>query len=162
MCIPKATAQPWPARQISRNGVLDAKHDQPWLRNDFRHPDLRKWAREHWADLVWAALTLGPAWIDAGRPSGQRRLGIFENWAAVIGGILDVADIPGFLANLRQCYAASDFDGAAWQVFLGRWWDRFRTGSVGVADLFDIALPIEPTLDLGDKGNEPSERGSAG
>jgi hypothetical protein len=136
---------------------LDAEHDQPWLRDDFRHPDLRGWVSEHRAELVCAALVLGRAWIDAGRPSGQQRLGMFETWAAVLGGILDVAGIPGFLGNLRQFYAASDFERATWQAFLAAWWVRFGSGSVGVADLFDLALASEPSLELGDKG-ERSQR----
>jgi putative DNA primase/helicase len=103
--------------------------------------------REHRADLVWAALTLGRAWLDAGRPAGRKRLGMFENWVAVIGGILDVAGIAGFLGNLRQFYATSDFERADWQAFMGAWWGRFRSESVGVVDLFDIALASEPALD---------------
>jgi hypothetical protein len=148
------------SNEVARRTVpirLDAQHDQPWLRDDFRHPNLRGWAEEHRAELVWAALTLGRAWIDAGRPTGQQRLGMFEAWAAVMGGMLDVAGIPGFLGNLRQFYAASDFERSAWQAFLGRWWARFGSDSVGVADLFEIALSTEPALNLGDKG-ERSQR----
>lgn len=136
---------------------LDAQHDQPWLRDGFRHKDLRGWVRDHRTDLVGAALVLGRAWIWAGRPAGQQCLGMFEEWASVIGGILDVAGIPGFLGNLRQFYAASDFERSIWQAFLSRWWDRFQTRSVGVAALFEIALSTEPALDLGDKG-ERSQR----
>jgi hypothetical protein len=144
------------SNEIARRTVpirLDAQHDQPWLRGDFRHPDLRMWTDEHLAELVWSVLVLGLAWLDAGRPAGVEQLGMFEQWASVIGGMLDVAGIPGFLGNLRQFYASSDFERAAWQAFLAAWWERHRTASVGVADLFEIAVNTDPALDLGEKGD---------
>ncbi len=99
------------SNEIARRTVLvrlDPKMDQPWLRNGFRHPDLRRWARENRGDLVWAALTLGQAWIAAGRPEPNVvALGNFEAWTAVIGGILQVAEVPGFLANITDMYARS-------------------------------------------------------
>jgi hypothetical protein len=148
------------SNEMTRRAIrirLDAEHDQPWLRDDFKHPDLRGWAHEHRSDFVWATLVMGRAWIAAGRPLGHQRLGMFEKWASVIGGILDVAGISGFLGNLRQFYATGDFERSAWQAFLARWWDRFRSESVGVADLFHTALSTDPALDLGDKG-ERSQR----
>jgi hypothetical protein len=35
-----------------------------------------------------------------GPHAARTRLGMFERWAKVLGGILDVALIPGFLGNL--------------------------------------------------------------
>lgn len=148
------------SNEITRRTVrirLDANHDQPWLRDEFRHPDLRAWVREHRADLVWAALVMGRAWVASGQPSGQVRLGMFEEWAAAIGGILGTAGIDGFLGNLQAFYAASDLERSVWQAFLGGWWERHGSAGVGVADLFDIALATEPTLELGDRG-ERSQR----
>lgn len=37
---------------------IDAECERPWERIDFRHPNLRRWAREHRGDLIWASLTL--------------------------------------------------------------------------------------------------------
>ena len=50
---------------------------------------------------MWAALTLIRAWIAAGRPKGKKTLGKFEGWAEVMGGILQVAGVPGFLDQLE-------------------------------------------------------------
>ena len=86
------------SHEIARRTVrirLDAKTDRPWLREEFRHPNLLRWASTHRGDLIWAALTLGQAWLAAGRPGGIVALGMFEGWANVIGGILKIAGIPG-------------------------------------------------------------------
>src|SRR5207244_2518221 len=74
---------------------LDARVDAPWERSEFRHPHLIRWAKENRGALVHAALTLCQAWVAAGRPAGQRTLGMFEGWAEVVGGVLEVAGVPG-------------------------------------------------------------------
>jgi hypothetical protein len=117
--------------------------------------------REHRADLIWAALVITRAWLAEGRPLGRRRLGMFESWAEVVGGILDVAGIGGFLGNLDEFYTASDAEQAAWLAFLGRWWSQFGDQVVGASDLMGIALATEPSLEIGD-GNERSQRTKLG
>jgi hypothetical protein len=51
-------------------------------------------------------------------------LGEFEGWARVLGGVLDVAGIPGFLGNLTEFYELSDAEGAEIRGFLQAWWER--------------------------------------
>jgi putative DNA primase/helicase len=90
------------SKEIQRRGVrirVDARMEHPEDRDSFRHDDLRGWIREHRGDLIWAALTLARAWVAKGQPRCQERMGSFEDWSAVMGGILDVVGIPGFLAN---------------------------------------------------------------
>ena len=114
---------------------IDPRIDMPWLRGGFRHPLITEWAQENRSALVHAALTLIQAWIAAGRPLHETRLGSFEKWSEVMGGVLDVAGIPGFLGNLNELYAASDGDGQLWREFTGAWWDEFRTAPKKVSDL---------------------------
>ena len=78
-----------------------------------------------------ACLTLGRAWIAAGMPRHQKTIGSFEGWAQVMGGILQVAGVPGFLGNLKEMYERADAEGAVWRVFVALWWDRFGTQQVG-------------------------------
>jgi len=145
--------------EIARRTVrirLDSKTDQPWLRTNFRHPDLRSWMKEHRADLVWSALTLVRWWIAQGHPKAPasiQRLGGFECWTEVIGGILAATEYDGFLSNLQEFYSASDIEGAIWRGFVEAWWTRFQTIDVGVSDLY----PLADELDLGD-GKERSQK----
>lgn len=144
--------------ELTRRAVrirLDARRDRPWLRSGFRHPDLPTWAAAHRGDLVWAALVLGRAWIVAGRPHGTPTLGMFEGWSRVLGGILDVAGIPGFLGNLGNFYEESDAEGATWRAFVQAWWEKHGDEEVGVAELWAIADPID--LALGD-GTDRSQK----
>jgi hypothetical protein len=151
------------SHELARRTVrirIDAKQDRPWLRDDFRHKDLRTWMKAHRSELVWAALTLIQAWVAAGRPQGTKVLGMFENWSRVIGGILDVAGIPGFLGNLDDFYERSDGEGEAHRAFVMAWRERYQAREVGVADLWSIVNPEDGDpldLALGD-GSERSQK----
>jgi len=141
---------------------LDSKTEAPWERTEFRHPNLIPWAKEHRGQLLWAALTLCRAWIAAGRPPGSQTLGMFEAWAEVIGGILDVAGVPGLLANAKEFRAQRADAESEWKAFVAAWWEKYRNLPVGVAKLFALATE-QLLLDsvLGDRG-ERSQRSLLG
>jgi len=136
---------------------LDARVDQPWRRNGFRHPDLIAWVHANRADLVAACLSLCRGWIAAGMPRGGKHIGSFEAWAAVMGGLLEANGVPGFLGNIDEMLEASDGEGAVWRVFVGQWWDRFGTAEVGTSGLYELAINCEPPLPLG-TGGDRSQR----
>ena len=114
-CVWIATGNnPQFSNEIARRMVrirLDPHEDQPWLREGFRHPNLLAWVWQNRARLVAACLTLGRAWIAAGMPRHQKTIGSFEGWAQVMGGILEVAGVPGFLGNLKEMYERADAEG---------------------------------------------------
>jgi hypothetical protein len=89
------------ARRVARIR-LDAGVEFPERRGGWRHPDLLGWAYSKRGDLIWAALTLARAWVAAGRPDNGATLGGFESWAQVMGGILNIAGIDGFLGNIEE------------------------------------------------------------
>jgi hypothetical protein len=147
--------------EIARRSIrcrLDAMMDQPWRREKFKHPKLLKWTREHRGDLTWSLLTLAQAWISAGspHPPQAKSLGMFEEWARVVGGILAHSRIDGFLGNLDQFYTDSDTEGSALRTFVAVWYDRFHDQPVGVADLLPVVVEND-LFDLGD-GTERSQR----
>jgi hypothetical protein len=126
---------------------LDAHLDRPQDRTEFRH-SLPGWAFQHRAELVWAALILCQAWIAAGRPKGEASKGGFEEWSAVLGGILHCVEVPGFLTEPDSEFA--DPEAEAWKVFLGTWWDQHQDRPVGIAELFNIIEPDrKDPIDLG-------------
>lgn len=154
---------PTVSTELARRTVrirLDPQVDRPWKRSQFRHGDLRAWARKHRSDLVWAALTLVQSWVVAGQPRGTQRLGSYEDWAAVHGGILATADISGFLDNIDLFYEAADIEGVVWRQFVELWAEKFGEAEVGTVELFDIALTVEG-LDFG-KGSEHAQKTSLG
>jgi hypothetical protein len=132
---------------------LDARVERPELRTGFRHPMLLQWAAQNRDILVWAALTIIQAWIAAGRPPGRRLLGMFENWSETMGGIMKVAQLPGFLENLDEVRKQADSETPIYTSFAAQWWEKFGDQPVGVAELWDSAQEF----DLGD-GSEHSQR----
>lgn len=137
---------------------LDAKTDAPWLRKGFKHENLRAWSMEHRSDLVWAVLTLVQAWISAGQPLGKKTLGSFEDWAAKMGGILEVAGVEGFLGNLDELYESADSESNDWREFVRTWWAEFSDKAVSPTELTELC-DRETLLsdDLGDR----TDRGKA-
>lgn len=131
---------------------LERPADRP--REAFRFPDLKGWVREHRGELVHAALTLVRAWQRAGAPAGKRNLGSYEAWSAIVGGILDVAGIPGFLSNLDEFRGESDVEEDANRSFVTAWHDKFGGTVVGVSELLPMATA---DLNLGD-GTERSQK----
>ncbi|MDA1129149.1 MAG: hypothetical protein O2913_10685 [Chloroflexi bacterium] len=142
-CTWLATANnPSLSLEVARRTVpirLDTGVEKPWELKGFRHPDLRNWAKEHQVDLQWATLTLIQAWIAQGMPKSKRILGSYERWSEVIGGILEVAGISGFLGNLDRVYAAANKETANWSEFFEIWWQEFQDRPVGVDLLFGLA-----------------------
>lgn len=135
---------------------MDARQEEPWRRrmDEFKHQDIRQWARDHRGELIWAVCTLVKAWLAAGRPAGKVTLGSFENWSQVIGGILDVAGIPGFLGNLDDLYEHSDSEVESFRGFVTAWFETHGSKPVKVAELYEIANQEDLNLDLGDKGDQ--------
>ena len=99
--------------------------EQPWLRNGFRIPNLRGYVSQHRPQIVHAILTIIQAWVAEGQPKHGNLLGSFESWSGVIGGILDVAQVPGFLGNLGAMYEEADAEGQMWREFVEAWWEAF-------------------------------------
>jgi hypothetical protein len=127
---------------------LDAEMEQPWLRDtdEFKHPKLIHWIEANRAHLVWAGLVLVQGWLAAGAPRGKAVLGMFESWSEVMGGICQVAEIPGFLGNLDEFYSRTDQGSEDWKAFVRKWWARHRGSEVGTSSL----LPLATDFDLGD------------
>ena len=114
---------------------IDPRVDRPWLRATFKHTAIAEWAKQNRSALVHAVLTLVQAWIAAGRPQHDVRLGTFESWSATLGGVLGVAGIAGFLGNLDELYESADTEGQTWREFTAVWWEVFRGDPQKVAAL---------------------------
>jgi len=135
------------SRELARRTVLirlDAERENPEERSGFRHPDLPKWARANRARLVHACLVLIRAWLAAGSPKWKpgpntAKIGSFESWCETLGGILDVAGVPGFLQNRQETKARAGEVDAEWGRFFDEWAARFGLGTpVAVRELFPL------------------------
>ena len=131
---------------------IDAGLDRPDCGRSFKIPNLRAWIEKYRLLLVQACLTLVQAWVAAGMPKGDRIVGGFERWSEVMGGILEVVGIPGFLENLDEHRESADSE-TSFRSFLANWDDKYGDRCTTAKQVFDLA----DHLDLGE-GNEQSRR----
>lgn len=134
---------------IARRSVairLDAMMDRPWNRSQFRHA-LPEWAIRHRHELVWACLVLGQNWLALGRPPWEGKpLGSYEEWGAIVGGVLQAAGINGFLDNRERLYERMDLEGEEWREFVTIWWREFGEQETRVAALYPTAVEVLPSV----------------
>jgi hypothetical protein len=165
-CIWIATGNnPDLSEEIARRTIrirIDAKVDRPWQRDSsqFRHPNIISWVKQNRGELIWAALTLTKAWIAAGcpEPKGITPFGSFEEYSRVIGGILQVAGVKGFLGNADEFYETSDSEGADLRFFVSKWWERFEGKPVGVSEIYKLIIEADLPIDLGNGKGERSQK----
>jgi bifunctional DNA primase/polymerase-like protein/primase-like protein len=125
------------ARRCIRIRVTPAT-DRPWERKKFKHPKIEQWTKQHRRELIQAIVVLVLNWIAKGKPAGTESLGSFENWAAVIGGILEAAGIPGFLKNQHQLYESADAETELWRDFTTAWYGNFGIEPQTIATLLKL------------------------
>jgi Bifunctional DNA primase/polymerase, N-terminal len=134
------------SKDLARRSVpirIDPQREDPYQRDDFKHPDLDAWARDNRAALLQAALTLIAAWFAAGCPrSAARPLGSYEAWTATIGGILEVAGVPGFLTQMEQFWHEADPEAESWATFLAHWFEAHGSKPMQAKDVVAIARDV--------------------
>jgi hypothetical protein len=118
---------------------LEPKSERPEDRMNFKHIRLRHWVRQNRIQLVNALISLVAHWIDAGRPKVAPTLGSYEEWADVMGGILESVGIGGFLENREYLYSDSQPDHHEWHLLLEQIYARYPNQFVGARDILRIA-----------------------
>lgn len=157
-----------PSDEIARRAVwirIDADSEKPWEREGFKHPNLKRWARENRNELVTAAITLIRAWVDEGMPdyTGKPK-GSYDAWSTILGGILETVGIPGFLENANALFETTVNENSVLSEFIKAWKDTFGQKIVTVAgDLFPLAsFPDDASQNQGQYKNLLEELLGAG
>lgn len=127
---------------------LDAGVERPEDRRGFRHKNLPEYVRSNRSELVSACLSLVQGWIDAGTPKGAAMLGRFESWAGIIGGILEVSGVSGFLSGRERLYTDADSETREWAALCEAWWFAYGERPISAKDLFGILQEQNLLLDL--------------
>lgn len=130
------------SRENARRAVrvrLDAAVEEPWRRTSFKHARLLDWLAANRGRVVGALLTLSRSWLAAGSPTGTERLGSFEGWSAVLGGIVEYAGVPGFLADRDAMAVVVDPEEAEWGGLVAAWAEGRGGESVDARELMDLA-----------------------
>lgn len=130
------------SEDIARRTVwirLDAQMEDPEKREAFKRPKILAWARMERAAIISAAIGMIEEWQRKGRPSPKVRKGSFEEWAEVVGGVLEACNVPGFIANDKELKTSADESGAMWRAFYAAWAGKWGTRDVSVKDLREMA-----------------------
>jgi hypothetical protein len=97
--------------------------DRPEDRTDFRHPNLPDYLESARPRILGALLGMVENWKESGRAPGQIRLGGFERFAAVVGGILAEQGYTQWLTNRREWLADADLHGGDLEKLVEAWRD---------------------------------------
>ena len=127
---------------------LDAGVERPEERTHFAIKDLPGYVREHRSELVSACLSLVQAWVDAGMPRGTATLGRYESWAGVLGGILSVSGVSGFLSGRERLHSEADKETQEWAALLSNWWSDYGERAVTASEVFTVVKERKMLLDL--------------
>ena len=76
-------------------------------------------------------------WIARGCLRGDYQHSTAPDWAQIVGGILDVAGIPGFLANAEALRGAVTGADSLVPGLVGHWWAKMEDRPVVAADVRD-------------------------
>jgi len=138
--------------ELARRSIrirIDAETDRPFERVGFKHDPIREWATENRRALISAALTLVQNWKACGCvPETKKRLGSFEAWSALVGGILAAGGVPGFLENQSDLYDTSDSKTADWKAFVELWGEKLGAATYSSVDLVDFAVENDMLAEL--------------
>ncbi len=134
---------------------LDSGTENPSER-PFAHPDIEGWVTQNRQTIVSALCVIVRAWLNAGKPLGRKRHPRYHEWSSVIGGILEVAGVPGFLDNIHLLKSSANTLDDAWRHFMARWWEDHEQEYLKAGDLRTLFEADEELAGLLGPGNEAS------
>jgi hypothetical protein len=123
---------------------LQPTTDAPELRTDFVHPDFFGYVQENRRLILSCLIGMVELWKRNGCPRGKVPMGGFDDWAAVVGGILANVGYTEWMTNAREWRQKSDPRGADLRTLVEEWNLLYRRQPVSV----DTLLAIAHRLDL--------------
>ncbi len=114
---------------------------EPERRTAFQHPDLPEYVRSHRRTVFAALLGAVELWKQSGRPRhGERpRLGGFEDWSDIVGGILALIGFPAWRGNEAAWHRVADPHQEDLRRFVMAWWGTFGGAETAPGALADLA-----------------------
>ena len=144
---------------IARRSVvvrLDAKRERPESRSGFRHHDLRRYTASVAPRLRSAVLSMVEHWVSLGCPDGPGRLGSYEAWARVVGGVVNEAGFDGFLQGREARMRTANPEVEEWRQLIAVWL-RGPSGSLRASEVAAMAAEHEVLLHVLGDGSKLSQ-----
>lgn len=134
---------------------LDPGREDPENRDGFKHDPIGEWALESRMLIGAACLAMVAEWAKQGMPDGKPRFGSHERWAKVMGGILEVCGVKGFLANQAVLRDKANDEDETWRTLLQMWHERFSEDPVTVKELYEAFSDSEALQALAGNSTDP-------
>ncbi|MFN3242918.1 MAG: bifunctional DNA primase/polymerase [Planctomycetota bacterium] len=117
---------------------------RPENRRDFKHPDIRRYAKERRRAALEALLGIVFAWRDAGSPipSDLIRMGGFEQWARVVGAALHHAGATAWMMNYSSWVRQGDDFNADAEALVDKWWNEHGKAEVKSTEAMETARSL--------------------
>ena len=119
--------------------MLQPTTPHPEARQDFQHPDLRAYVRDNRRKVFSCLLGMVENWLAKGKPTHRNRLGGFESWSGVVGGILEANGFMHWRENEAAFQQFADPGGVEMERFVEAWHERYGTHECTAKDLMAIA-----------------------
>ena len=137
---------------------LDPDCPDPDRRRDFEIGDFRVWLRANAPAVLRALLVIVVGWVQAGAPKREdAQMGGFTEWTKALGGLLDWAEIPGFMDSRDATSIELDEEAGEWYTLLAHWYQMFETRPMSLREV--LAEPdISEHLPLTNRNEKPVAR----
>lgn len=137
---------------------LEPLVEEPSQRSGFK-TQLPKDALRARPDLLWALHVLVARWLADNRPrETAKRLGGFEEFVRVVGGVLLACGVPDFLGNREEAKKRASGGLDEWRTLAGEWLEKHGEDRVTLGQVHELCKENNLfAARLGDKG-EHSEK----
>jgi len=118
--------------------TLQPKTDHPELRSDFTHPHCFEYVLQNRHNILAHLIAMVQEWQEY-QTKSLIRLGGFEGWAKVIGGIMRHHGYDQFMSNWQDWKRAGDPTGNDLSSLIDLWWDKFHNMPISSGELCKLA-----------------------
>ncbi|MBF0503054.1 MAG: hypothetical protein HQM09_23200 [Candidatus Riflebacteria bacterium] len=109
--------------------------EDPAKRTGFKHSNIVTWVKDARSQLLQAFLILVRNWFAKGRPGSDAVMGSYEAYTQIVGGLLEVNGIPGFLGNQQELSGTVDAAEVEIEAFVQSWAGTFGAERVSPSQL---------------------------
>jgi DNA polymerase-1 len=119
--------------------MIEPTSANPEARTDFQHPDIRAYVRQQRRTVLECLLGMVANWLASGRPRHANRLGGFENWSEIIGGILQSNGLRQWRTNEAEWRERANPGGSEMDAFVRAWHTAYGSQEVVPQVLRELA-----------------------
>lgn len=109
----------------------------------FDEQSLIKYVLANRSSVFRRLLIMVKYWLQAGKPQQEYGFGSYNQWASIVGQILELSGVQGFLQNRQAEMDAQDDETADWLQLTATWFERFRDTPRAAKEILKVAEDLE-------------------